>query len=83
MSLWSTEPSDLLVSHLVLVFESCVVLAAPLCPCRGSSSAEPVMNSGLLGGLEVGHSPESWAGHDSPHNKDDRYEPESVLGQSL
>lgn len=40
------------VPSLVLVFESSVVLADPHCPCRGSSSAEPGMNSGLLGGLE-------------------------------
>lgn len=74
------------VPSLVLIFESCVVLTDPHCPCRGSSSSEPGMNLGLLGGLEGDHSPESWAGgggHDSPHKKDGRYKSEAVLGRSL
>lgn len=42
-----------------------------------------LMNSGLLGGLEVDRSTESWAGHDSPHKKDGRYEQNLFWGRAF
>lgn len=85
ISLGSKEPSELLVS---LVWCCCLkdvwTSLDPHCPCRGSSSAEPGMNSFLLGGLEGDHRPEFWAdgkGHDSPHREDGSCNLEVVWGK--